>query len=1097
MKTRTKTSILLALVMAVAVAIALLCTQVKTNKAFADEVDAELSAEFSVSDEIERVDAEYEFIVLNDTECSVRITNCGDVTIALIPDYTEIDGKQYTVTEIDDNGFMSSPNLIRVDLRNTIKRIGYGAFADCAKLKRINLANVQEIDDCAFEECPELAEILIPASVKKIGTYIFRGNNTKVMVRAEAVGEQWSASWNKRNDNQDVEFSSKYKHPMELKTVYDTTARSAQPIGYAIAEGQPRNEDYYDPITEDNYEDKTHKFEESIFIPAEYNGKPIMKIADDAFYDVSFSQLIVEYAQEPLTIGNRAFTNTKGESIVINRPVRFCNDNNVETKNIFSRSSARSIVLPNSVTKLVDSMFAGCSRLSNIFFAEPVNINFSYTDLDSYLDAQNKEDLDVYLQNKVNGDDDLGYEQKVTRLRELCIIKKLTRDCESGVVDIPGSSGVIAIGNNVFQGTTAISELHLYDTIQSVGSTILSGWDNDKQIVYVYIDNNDEDAESNYDNWHTKWQSSFTNVKVIKTYYTVTFDPDGGKFVDSDKATIHKLIKYGNRIGDLPEVEKLGYQFIGWKSEDGTEYKSSTIYQEYKDITLKAKWERIIYTITFDPEGGEGGTKIGYAFMNGPLPDAVAPTKLGSTFRGYYTERNGNGKIYYHYNMDKACIWTHDGDLTLYADWEINAYTVNLHSGYDKNEVLVKIPVTYDQGMPLYLQAPQRLGYTFMGYYDEMNGAGNKYYNADMTSAKEWNKADNGDLYADWKLIDYKINYELNGGTNKGNNPDTFNIENAGILNDATHETLYFDGWICEGEKITSLVGITKDITLTATWTDVKTIRVTKAFSTLTVDVPKASIIMDCAFSDNCNIVFTSKVVTAMISGNGRVYNMSIIISNRDTDFGLVLNHISVVATSSFCAINMSSQQTLYLMTVGVVTIHGYSPTNGHGKAAISCHNLVIGSLANYEHTLTVNGGNGSDGKDGKDGKDGNNGGVAIEAETVIITCDNVTIVGGSGGKGGSSVMTMPDGKKITGTGFKGFGGYGVSPVSGEVYVTENFSHVNLKKGQDGKDGSGQGGLIRPPRPEDLSYTTPVVKPWNPNLPITPPIGGIIPTSNP
>ena len=38
----------------------------------------------------------------------------------------------------------------------------------------------------------------------------------------------------------------------------------------------------------------------------------------------------------------------------------------------------------------------------------------------------------------------------------------------------------------------------------------------------------------------------------------------------------------------------------------------------------------------------------------------------------------------------------------------------------------------------------------FNGYYTETNGSGTKYYNADGTSARTWNKANNTTLYAKW-----------------------------------------------------------------------------------------------------------------------------------------------------------------------------------------------------------------------------------------------------------------------------------------------------------------------------------------------------------
>lgn len=97
-------------------------------------VSAETNAEYSLNasttqfDIIDyqgnKVNATYEFIKLNATDCSVRITNKSEATTALIPSIGTIDGVDYSVTEIASNGFMSSPNLKVVRLSNTIKRLG-------------------------------------------------------------------------------------------------------------------------------------------------------------------------------------------------------------------------------------------------------------------------------------------------------------------------------------------------------------------------------------------------------------------------------------------------------------------------------------------------------------------------------------------------------------------------------------------------------------------------------------------------------------------------------------------------------------------------------------------------------------------------------------------------------------------------------------------------------------------------------------------------------------------------------------------------------------------------------------------------------------
>ena len=61
-----------------------------------------------------------------------------------------------------------------VTIPNSVKIIGYSAFAYCRGLEKITIPDsVVEIDDTAFSDCENLCSITIPESVKKIGKGAF------------------------------------------------------------------------------------------------------------------------------------------------------------------------------------------------------------------------------------------------------------------------------------------------------------------------------------------------------------------------------------------------------------------------------------------------------------------------------------------------------------------------------------------------------------------------------------------------------------------------------------------------------------------------------------------------------------------------------------------------------------------------------------------------------------------------------------------------------------------------------------------------------------------------------------------------------------
>lgn len=103
------------------------------------------------------------------------------------------------------------------------------------------------------------------------------------------------------------------------------------------------------------------------------------------------------------------------------------------------------------------------------------------------------------------------------------------------------------------------------------------------------------------------------------------------------------------------------------------------------------------------------------------------------------------------------------GDKKLYANWTANAYTItyNANGGtLDDNAQ----SVVYDSIVTL--KTPSRDAYTFAGWY-----------NGDvLVSSGVWAIADNVTLVARWTKINFKITYNLNGGTNDGNNPLSYVI---------------------------------------------------------------------------------------------------------------------------------------------------------------------------------------------------------------------------------------------------------------------------------------------------------------------------------
>lgn len=75
------------------------------------------------------------------------------------------------------------------------------------------------------------------------------------------------------------------------------------------------------------------------------------------------------------------------------------------------------------------------------------------------------------------------------------------------------------------------------------------------------------------------------------------------------------------------------------------------------------------YTVTFERQGGVGGTTSVTATVGSPMPFATAPTLAGQAFSGYYTEAAGGGTQYYTAEMASARNWDIPANTELVASW--------------------------------------------------------------------------------------------------------------------------------------------------------------------------------------------------------------------------------------------------------------------------------------------------------------------------------------------------------------------------------------------------------------------------------------------
>ncbi|MDR3021823.1 MAG: InlB B-repeat-containing protein [Clostridiales bacterium] len=245
--------------------------------------------------------------------------------------------------------------------------------------------------------------------------------------------------------------------------------------------------------------------------------------------------------------------------------------------------------------------------------------------------------------------------------------------------------------------------------------------------------------------------------------YRVTLDATGGT-----GGTISFNVFVGSPMPKADAPSRVGYTFLGYydAKDGGNQYydkdmKSVKDWDKPNDTTLYARWLGNSYKVIFSNEGGNGESGVSVVFGS-PMPKADAPNRTGYIFLGYYDSWTGTGGVqYYDQDMKSVRDWDKTKDSTLYARWTGQTYTIILDATGGTGGT-GSVNVVFQSSMPK-ADAPSRKGYTFLGYYDYKTG-GAQYYDQDMKSVRSWNRADDATLYAQWSVIEYKVELDANGG---------------------------------------------------------------------------------------------------------------------------------------------------------------------------------------------------------------------------------------------------------------------------------------------------------------------------------------------
>ena len=248
--------------------------------------------------------------------------------------------------------------------------------------------------------------------------------------------------------------------------------------------------------------------------------------------------------------------------------------------------------------------------------------------------------------------------------------------------------------------------------------------------------------------------------------YFVTYDMNGGSGTaptETRKAVNQTFTAKSNTGITAPA----GTAFKCWNTEQdgsGASYvPGSVIRMPDANLDLYAIWENILYTVTYNANGGTGtvpseSDKAANAtFAAASSVSITAP--LGKQFREWNTSANGIGASY----APGATVMMPAANLTLYAVWDDVLYTVT----YDLNSGTGTVPsepnkaanATFAAASGTGIAGPS--GRVFRYWNTMINGMGASYVPGSAVTMP----AANLTLYAIWDDTIYTVTYSSNGGT--------------------------------------------------------------------------------------------------------------------------------------------------------------------------------------------------------------------------------------------------------------------------------------------------------------------------------------------
>lgn len=252
------------------------------------------------------------------------------------------------------------------------------------------------------------------------------------------------------------------------------------------------------------------------------------------------------------------------------------------------------------------------------------------------------------------------------------------------------------------------------------------------------------------------------DIVVIKCIYSITYvNMEGASYPEA----LENPSEYD--ITNLPILltnpVKKGYKFLGWSLEENGEFITELAKDLTGDITLYANFkEDIVYgNISYELDGAVLPADALNKYVVGNETILPIPSKEGYTFLGWSFDEGDTSYI-------EKILATQTGDVTLYANWEVEKVYGNINYILDGGRLPEHAPEMYVEGTKLVLLEPTKADYVFLGWSLKL---GDTSYITEISASQK------GDitLYANWSMnTDFVIKYNYEEGNLPSKPASTF-----------------------------------------------------------------------------------------------------------------------------------------------------------------------------------------------------------------------------------------------------------------------------------------------------------------------------------